>query len=172
MAPIAGRAIPRSNRGMKALSVQASMLIRRSPGEVFAAFVNPQTLRKFWLADASGPLAPGARVLWTFMVPGATEKVVVTRFEAPRHLSFEWSRGVRVAMSFEPFGDEATQARVAVSGFEGAGALARATGTVEGFAVVLCDLKTLLETGESAHLVRDKAELIVAAQAKRSEVAT
>jgi hypothetical protein len=36
---------------------------------------------------------------------------------------------------------------------------------VEGFAIVLCDLKTLLETGESAGLVRAKAELIIAAQA-------
>ena len=43
----------------------------------------------------------------------------------------------------------------------------QATGTVEGFAIVLCDLKTLLETGESANLVRDKAALIVAAQAAR-----
>jgi uncharacterized protein YndB with AHSA1/START domain len=146
---------------MKALTVRASMLIRRPPGEVFAAFVNPQTLRKFWLADASGPLAPGARVLWTFMVPGATEKVVVTRFEAPRQLSFDWSGGIHVDMSFELFGDGATHASVVIGGFDGAGALARAAGTVEGFAIVLCDLKTLLETGESAHLVRDKAELIV-----------
>jgi len=47
------------------------MLIRRPPAEVFAAFVNPMVLRKFWLADACGPLAPGARVHWKFMVPGA-----------------------------------------------------------------------------------------------------
>jgi hypothetical protein len=68
-------------------------------------------------------------------------------------------------MSFEPFGEGATHVVVAVSGFEGPDALGQATGTVEGFAIVLCDLKTLLETGESAHLVRDKAELIIAAQA-------
>ena len=54
-----------------------------------------------------------------------------------------------------------------VSGFAGADALAQAAKTVEGFAIVLCDLKTLLETGDSAHLVRDKAELITAAIAKR-----
>src|SRR6478736_1366181 len=68
--------------------VHASMLIQRPPGEVFAAFVNPQQLRKFWLSDASGPLGPRARVQWQFMVPGATAKVAVTRFEAPRHLVF------------------------------------------------------------------------------------
>jgi hypothetical protein len=30
----------------------------------------------------------------------------------------------------------------------------------EGFAIVLCDLKVLLETGHPAGLVKDKAELI------------
>src|SRR6187549_3159489 len=149
--PTGGFPRTRSNAAMKEQTVEASMLISRPPGEVFAAFVNPQTLRKFWLTDASGPLAPGARVQWQFMVPGATAKVAVTRFD----------------MSFELFGDGGTQTSVRVSGFEGADALAEATGTVEGFAIVLCDLKTLLETGESANLVRDKAALIVAAQATR-----
>ena len=55
---------------MADLVVTAEMLIRRPPGEVFAAFANPAILRKFWLRDASGPLAPGARVQWKFMVPG------------------------------------------------------------------------------------------------------
>jgi uncharacterized protein YndB with AHSA1/START domain len=147
---------------MKDHTVHASMLIRRPPGEVFAAFVNPQVLRKFWLSNASGPLAPGARVQWDFMVPGATAKVSVTHFEAPRHLGFDWDDGQHVDMNFEPFGEGATRAVVAVTGFEGADVLAEATNNVEGFAIVLCDLKTLLETGESANLVRDKAALIVA----------
>src|SRR4051812_16313428 len=148
-------------------SARATMLIRRPAGEVFAAFVNPQTLRKFWLSDASGPLAPGARVQWQFMVPGASEKVSVTRFESPRHLSFDWSQGIHVDLEFEKFGDEATRVRVEVSGFSGASMLAQAVGTVEGFTIVLCDLKVLLETGESAQLVRDKAELIIADQARQ-----
>ena len=40
-----------------------------------------------------------------------------------------------------------------------------ATNNVEGFSIVLSDLKTLLESGESANLVRDKAALIIAEQA-------
>jgi uncharacterized protein YndB with AHSA1/START domain len=149
-----------SNAAMKEQFVEASMLISRPAGEVFAAFVNPQTLRKFWLSDASGPLAPGARVQWQFMVPGATAKVAVTGFEAPRHLAFDWDDTMHVDMRFEVFGDGATRVSVRVSGFEGADVLAEAAGTVEGFAIVLCDLKILLETGESANLVRDKAQLI------------
>ncbi len=106
--PTAGFARTSSNAAMKDPSVEASMLISRPPGEVFAAFVNPQTLRKFWLTDASGPLAPGARVQWQFMVPGATAKVAVTRFEAPRHLAFDWDDTMHVDMSFELFGDGGT----------------------------------------------------------------
>jgi uncharacterized protein YndB with AHSA1/START domain len=147
--------------------VHASMLIQRPPGEVFAAFVNPQQLRKFWLSDASGPLAPRARVQWSFMVPGASVRVVVTRFESPHHLAFDWDDQLHVAMTFEPFGDGGTRVGVEVSGFNGADSMAQAADTVEGFAIVLCDLKTLLESGESAGLVRAKAELIIAAQAAR-----
>jgi uncharacterized protein YndB with AHSA1/START domain len=153
---------------MSDTSVQVSMQIRRPPGEVFAAFANPQTIRKFWLTDTTGPLAPGARVQWQFMVPGATAKVVVTRFEAPRVLSFDWpDDGLHVDMTFEPFGEDGTRAAIAVNGFDGAKVLSEVVSTVEGFTIVLADLKTLLETGESAGIVRDKAALIVASQAAR-----
>jgi len=145
--------------------VHASMLIHRPPGEVFAAFVNPQQLRKFWLSDASGPLAPRARVQWSFMVPGATARVAVTRFESPHQLAFDWDDETHVAMSFEAFGDGGTHASIEVSGFTGANAIQQAVDTVEGFTIVLCDLKRLLETGESPGLVRSKAELIIAEQA-------
>jgi uncharacterized protein YndB with AHSA1/START domain len=141
-------------------TVSASLLIRRPPGEVFAAFVNPMTLRKFWLNDASGPLAPGARVRWKFMVPGAEADVVVRRFEAPDHLAFDWPEGMHVDMRFELFETGTTRVTVAVSGFAG-DVLEQATGTIEGFSIVLCDLKTLLESGTSANLVRDKAALII-----------
>ena len=141
-------------------AVEASMLIRRPPGEVFAAFVNPTTLRKFWLQDASGPLAPRARVRWTFMVPGAETDVVVRRFEAPQFLSYDWSDGVHVDMEFEPMEPDATLVRVRVSGLAGDGLLQQVADVIEGFSIVLCDLKTLLEFGTSAGLVRAKAELI------------
>jgi uncharacterized protein YndB with AHSA1/START domain len=147
-------------------SVTAEMLIRRPPGEVFAAFSNPQTIRKFWLRDTSGPLAPGARVRWHFMVPGASDDVVVTGFEAPRRIAFEWSGGMHVELLFEPFGD-GTHLTAVVSGLNGRNLLSQATNVVEGFSIVFCDLKTLLESGSSANLVRDKAELIAHEMDKR-----
>jgi uncharacterized protein YndB with AHSA1/START domain len=143
-------------------SARATMLIRRPPGEVFAAFVNPQTLRKFWLRDASGPLAPGARVQWQFMVAGASETVAVTDFESARHIGFDWSNGMHVHLEFEAFGAGATRLSVTVSGLRGRDVVKQASNVIEGFSIVFCDLKTLLETGASAGFVRDKAELIEA----------
>lgn len=148
-------------------AVTAEMLIRRPPGEVFAAFANPQTIRKFWLRDTSGPLAPGARVQWHFMVPGATASVVVTGFEAPRRIAFDWAGGMHIELSFESYGDDATHLTATISGLNGKDQLTQATNAVEGFSIVFCDLKTLLETGSSARLVHDKAELIAHAMADR-----
>jgi uncharacterized protein YndB with AHSA1/START domain len=145
-------------------SVNAEMFIRRPPGEVFAAFVNPQMIRKFWLRDTSGPLAPGARVMWHFMVPGASANVVVTGFEAPRRLGFDWPGGMHVELRFDPF-EEGTHLSAEISGLNGKDLLAQAGDVVEGFTIVFCDLKTLLETGSSANLVRDKAALIEKARA-------
>src|SRR4051812_10283020 len=145
--------------------VRATMLIRRPPGEVFAAFVNPQSLRKFWLRDASGPLAPGARVEWHFMVAGASARLVVTDFEAPRRIGFDWP-GMHVELGFEAFPEESTRLAAAVSGFSSGDVLTQATNVIEGFSIVFCDLKILLESGASANLVRDKAELLEADKAK------
>jgi uncharacterized protein YndB with AHSA1/START domain len=142
--------------------VHASMLIRRPPDEVFAAFVHPQTLRKFWLRDASGPLAPGARVEWHFMVAGACAKVDVTSFEAPRRIAFTWDDEMRVELTFEPFEESGTRLAVAVGALDPDDLLTQATNVIEGFSIVFCDLKTLLESGASANLVRDKAALIEA----------
>lgn len=150
---------------MEPVTVKASMLIRRGPSEVFDAFVDPDTLCKFWLDSASGPLGPDAEVEWRFKVPGVSDTVKVTAFERPRRLAFRFSDGIDVDMSFEFHDGDATRVALACTGFPDAEALHVATNTVEGFSIVLCDLKTLLETGRSAHLVRDKAELITRAMA-------
>ena len=144
---------------MEAHVAQASMLIRRPVAEVFDAFVRPETITKFWLESTSGPLKKGARVKWHFMVPGATEDVTVTAFEDQRRIAFDWSGGNSVKLVFEAQGNVAARITAEVSGLESEHAAVNAT---EGFSIVLCDLKTLLENGRSANLVRDKAELVAA----------
>jgi len=139
---------------------RAEMLIRRPVAQVFDAFVDPDTITKFWLDGTTGPLAPGSRVRWQFMVPGATETVAVTAFEERRRIAFDWSDGMRVDMTFEEGGDGATRINVQVEGFAQDAGVDEVVNATEGFTIVLCDLKTLVETGRSANLVRDKAALI------------
>jgi len=149
-------------------TVTASMLIRRGPSEIFDAFVNPDTLCRFWLDAASGPLAPDAVVHWRFKVPGAQATVTVTGFDRPRRLNFRFDDNTSVAMSFEFHDGDATRVSVRTGDFSGPDAVAAATSTVEGFSIVLCDLKILLETGRVANLVRDKAELITRQMARQT----
>ena len=96
-------------------------------------------------------------------MPGATETVEVTRFIEGAQISFVFSDGKTVALRFHAKGRSSTTVDVQVKGFKGRKAVAEAVATTEGFAIVLCDLKSLLETGKSGGMVRDKAVLIAAA---------
>lgn len=140
-------------------NAKAEMLVRCPVAEVFDAFVRPETITRFWLESTSGPLCAGASVEWHFMVPGAVETVTVTAFDVPRHIAFDWSDGIKVDLQFTPLGETASQVAVVATGL-GDEAVVDAT---EGFSIVLCDLKILLESGRSGNLVRDKAELIAKA---------
>jgi len=136
------------------------MIIRRPPATVFDAFVNPDIIRKFWLKDTSGPLSLGAKVKWHFMVPGAIETVSVTAFEKDHHIAYDWSDGISVDMTFQPYEGSGTRITVKAIGFTGDNAAVEAVNAAEGFTIVLCDLKGLLESGSSPNFVKDKAELI------------
>lgn len=144
---------------MSASIAKASLPIRRPPAQVFNAFVDPAILTRFWLQAASAPLSAGAVVEWHFMVPGAKDTVTVMDFQPGRRLVLRWSDGSSVALDFTEFNPGETLLSVETSAFEPADA-DTLVGTTEGFCLVLCDLKTLLESGRSAHLVKDKAELI------------
>ncbi len=157
---------------MADLVARATMLIRRPRAEVFNAFVQPQLITKFWLKSTTGPLGAGAQVQWDFMVPGARETVTVLELDEPQRLRFAWSDGVSVDMKFADEPDGATRLSVEATGFRGDQQLDQIVDATEGFSIVLCDLKTLLETGRSANLVGDKAELIHRAQVKGRSVAS
>jgi uncharacterized protein YndB with AHSA1/START domain len=141
-------------------NAKATMLIRKPIGDVFEAFVRPEIITRFWLEATSAPLAKGVKVTWRFMVPGASETVHVTSFEPPHLIAFDWSDGKHVTLSFDIFDLAITLITVEMSGFDSNADISEIVNATEGFTIVLCDLKTLLESGESANLTRDKAELI------------
>lgn len=147
---------------MKSPLAHADMLVRCKVSDVFAAFVEPGKLSRFWLKAASGPLKNKACVEWEFMVPGARETVNVTHFQKNRRIAITWSDGISVDLHFRKHPSSATHVEVSCGGFRGKAAVEKAIEATQGFAIVLCDLKALLETGKSGNMVRDKAALIAA----------
>jgi len=141
---------------------RSRLLIRRPTVEVFDAFVRPEQLTQFWLSSASGPLELGRSVHWEFMVPGAAVETRVDVFKRNERIEISWSDGTRVRWTFEDRGDATTTVEIEHSGFSGSNAEAVATAieATQGFTIVLCDLKTLLETGTAHNITRDKALLI------------
>lgn len=138
------------------------MSVLRPVAEVFAALTQPEILSRYWLSRASGPLEPGKTVHWEFMVPGAKTDATVTAFEENRHLSIRWSDGSTVDWTVEPQPDNTTIVQVVNAGFSGTPdeVVATALESTQGFTIVLCGLKALLEPHGSLSLVRDKARLI------------
>jgi hypothetical protein len=100
------------------------------------------------------------------MVPGAVDTIKVTAFDAPRLIEFDWSDGSHVRLFFSLHAPSVTKIRLEASRFDAATAIDTLVDATEGYTVVLCDLKCLLETGRSPGLVRDKAALIAASMAQ------
>src|SRR5262249_53973486 len=144
-----------------------TMLIRAAPERIFESFVEPARLTQFWLSAASAPLEIGRSVEWRFMVPGAVTGTMATRLDRDRGISWRWSDGTSIDIDFKRTAD-GTAVAVSVRGFAGAldHQIESALNATEGFSIVLCDLKILLESGSSAGLVAAKARLIEAQTAR------
>jgi uncharacterized protein YndB with AHSA1/START domain len=141
---------------------RVTMLVNAPLHAVYEAFVDPASLSTFWLASASGPLRVGEPVDWCFLVAGAMDSPVATRLVEDEHIAWRWSDGA-VRIDLETF-DDGTAITLIADDFPGdpdAQAEAALNAT-EGFCIVLCDLKTWLESGLSAGLTRAKARLIEA----------
>jgi uncharacterized protein YndB with AHSA1/START domain len=143
-------------------AAKVRILIRKPASEVFRAIITPEILTQFWLAHASGPLEPSKTVQWHFMVPGASEQTTVKHYERDKRLLLEWSDGTTVDWQLKTRPDGHTVLEVRNAGFKGTYAeiVEQALEATQGFSIVLCDLKTLLEHGRPLNLTRDKALLI------------
>ena len=141
---------------MAGVTVTCAQLIKSTPAEIYQSFVEPSRLTRFWLEHASAPLAVGTPVEWRFMVPGAQVFTTATALDSGKRIEFDWSNGMHVAIAIDASADGDYVVEIAVSGFKDDPVDAVAQ-TIEGFTIVLCDLKVLLETGQSPRLVADKA---------------
>lgn len=152
-------------------TIRVEAFVRATPADVFEALTSPARLTSFWLAAASGPLSAGARVRWDFLVRGASDDIECTTFEPSRRLAVRSSDGSKMAWDLEERrvnGVTGTVVRVAQTDLPGSSEqqLATALEGTQGFALVLAEMKLLLEQGSAMGLVRDKAMLIEASLEK------
>jgi uncharacterized protein YndB with AHSA1/START domain len=150
---------------MPTTTAKVSQLINCKTNDAFDAFANPDKITQFWLSSTSGPLSKGARVSWHFMVPGVVDTLTVDSFEPSSRIGLTWSDGSKTQLAFSEHAAGQTKVSVAAEVSADADLMDQVVNTTEGFAIVLCDLKTFLESGRSANLVRAKAELIASTKA-------
>ena len=137
------------------------MLIRRSPSEVFEAFVNPDITTKFWFTKGSGRLEPGKQVTWEWEMYGVSAAVTVKAVEPHRRIVIEWagySGPTTVEWTFTPYEGNSTFVRVTESGFTGSGddLVKYVTGSTQGFTLLMAGAKAYLEHGIPLNLVLDR----------------
>ena len=154
---------------MKPPIAKIELLIRRPAAEAYRAFVEPEMLTQFWLAKASQPLAPNTRVHWEFLVAGAAATLEVRSLTQDRQITTAWDDDTTIDFSFSELEPELTLVRVTQAGFSGSPdeVVAKALDATQGFTLVLCELKALLEQNISLNAVRDKARSIEQAKTQR-----
>lgn len=138
--------------------VQVELLIRAPSSQVFEAFADPAMVTKFWLARASGRLETGARVRWDFVVKGASTEIDVKETIAGKKIVIDWDGGERVEWTFTRRAEAETLVSITHSLIKGDAdaAVAKALDSTQGFTLVLCELKALLEHGLRLNLMHDK----------------
>jgi len=135
--------------------VDVEMLIRKPSAEVYAAFTEPDQIRRFWLASSSGPLVAGASVHWQFKIAGAETDVAVIEAIPGTLLDLQWDDGQPLRVTFEDR-DGATLVGIRVTDFTGDNPPAQAIESTSGFTLVLASLKMWLEHGIEGDLMYDK----------------
>ncbi len=131
------------------------MLVRRPTSDVWEAFVDPDRIRRFWLASSTARLEAGATLGWRFKIAGAETDVKVVEAEPDRLLDLRWGDDQPLRITFEDRGS-ATLVAIHVSDFTGDAPAAEAIETMSGFTLVLASLKMYLEHGIEGDLMYDK----------------
>jgi uncharacterized protein YndB with AHSA1/START domain len=137
------------------------MLIRRPPAAVFAAFVEPEQITKFWFSRTTGPLAPGAVVQWEWEPYDVAATVTVHAFEPERRIVTEWpgaSGPTTVEYRFVAQPDGTTWVEITERGFraQGAALVQEVADSTQGFTLVLAGLKAWCEHGLQLDLIWDR----------------
>jgi uncharacterized protein YndB with AHSA1/START domain len=142
-----------------AAQAKAEMLIRKPVAEVFEAFVNPEITTQFWFTRSSGRLEAGKSIHWTWEMYNVSDTVHVKALEPNQRIVIEWSDPpTTVEWVFTARDDGTTFVSIINSGFQGTDdeIVQQVVGSTEGFTLVLCGAKALLEHNIRLNLTGDR----------------
>ena len=144
------------------IRAKAQILVRRPREEVFDAFVDPQTMSKFWFTRTDQGLREGETVAWCVGdAPDAFEIVVrVKSIERPSRIDIEWGHGdqfTTVEWTFLEQSPDVTRLVIEERGFSGSHEeiVSQALDSTGGFNQVIIALKALLEHHATINVVAD-----------------
>jgi uncharacterized protein YndB with AHSA1/START domain len=101
---------------------QVQLKIQKPVAEVFDAVVDPKKLSGYFTGTASGPLAEGATVMWSFPEFEGEFPVKVRHVIRNERIVLEWPAeeagyDTKVEMSFKPLEGGATMVQISESGW-------------------------------------------------------
>jgi len=140
-------------------TINAQMLIRKPPAEVFAAFVEPERTYNFWFTGSSGRLETGKTVRWEWAMYGVSAEVKVHEVIGNRLIKVEWEDPIPwIEFHFAEHGPDATYVTIRNYGctLTGRELLETLVDKAAGFTTVLDGLKAYLEYGIRLNLTGDK----------------
>lgn len=136
---------------------KVEMLIRKPVEEVFEAFINPSITTKFWFTKSSGRLEAGKRIRWDWEMYGVSAELDVKKLEQNNRILIKFDDDTTMEWVFTPR-IEGTFVTIINEGFKGSPneIVNQVIDSTEGFTIVLCGLKALLEHNINLNLVLDK----------------
>lgn len=149
---------------MDNITARAQSIIRAAPAEVFDAFVDAETMSKFWFTRRDKGLEEGETVSW--YIGGEEDayaiEVNVKELVKPDRIRVEWWGGehfTEVLWRILETDDGHTNLTIEESGFKGSREeiVASALDSTGGFNQVIIALKALLEHEATINVVADHA---------------
>ena len=149
---------------MDRISAKAQILVRATPEAVFDAFVDADTMSKFWFTRRDGGLSEGETVLWYVGEDDAAYaiEVRVKELKRPEKIQIEWGEGeqfTEVCWRIENSSDGNSKLTIEETGFTGSPAeiVAKALDSTKGFNQVIVAVKAVLEHNAHINVVADHA---------------
>ncbi|MBX2870348.1 MAG: SRPBCC domain-containing protein [Acidiferrobacterales bacterium] len=149
---------------MNKISATARMVVHATPQAIFDAFVDADTMSKFWFTRRDTGLNEGGTVLWYIGVDedAYAIEVRVKKLSRPGKIHIEWGEGdqfTEVCWLIEGSCDGHSKLTIEEVGFTGSAdeIVTKALDSTKGFNQVIVALKALLEHGAQINVVADHA---------------